>query len=154
MWSFDAPYHVVKVWRLLKKSNFHDFFGQKSIPPQGWVPHWLHQRFFFTALLTAPVLERLVFREKIPVCGPCAVVCGDFEFFQNSPVCETLSLCWRDWVFTKKSLCWGFSLCWRDCFFSDQIPRWWRSKAVKKRCTSSKSIFFGRTSTPAIWDVL
>ena len=35
MWSFDAPYHVVKVWRLLKKSNFHDFFGQKSIPPPG-----------------------------------------------------------------------------------------------------------------------
>ena len=25
-----------------------------------------------------------------------------FEIFQSSPVCETLSLYWRDWVFTKK----------------------------------------------------
>ena len=31
-----------------------------------------------------------------PVCGLCGVVCGDFEIFQSSPVCETLSLYWRD----------------------------------------------------------
>ena len=41
-----------------------------------------------------PVLEEIVFFEKFPyrennfpVCGPCVVVCEDFEFFQSSPVC-------------------------------------------------------------------
>ena len=67
---------------------------------------------------------------------PCvwALCCGVWGLwvFQSSPVCETLSLCWRDWVFTKKSLYWGFSPVLERLVFSGQNPWWWRSKAVKK----------------------
>ena len=35
----------------------------------------------------AVVCEYFEFFQSSPVCGPCVVVCGDFEIFQNSPVC-------------------------------------------------------------------
>ena len=57
---------------------------------------------------------------------PCvwALCCGVWGLwvFQSSPVCETLSLYWRDWVFTKKSLYWGFSPVLDRLVFSGQNP--------------------------------
>ena len=87
---------------------------------------------FFSALLSAPVLERLVFHEKslywgfsktpvleeidffgkfpyrennFPVCGPCAVVCEYFEFFQSSPVCGPCVVVCGDFEFFSKFPC-------------------------------------------------
>ena len=91
------------------------------------------QRIFLTPLLTAPVLERLVFHEKIPVCeffkiplleeigflgrfplwensfpvcGPSAVVCEDFEFFKVPSVGPVL-WCVSTLSFFKVPLCVG-----------------------------------------------
>ena len=93
---------------------------------------------------------RILSFQSSPFCGLCALARENFELskfpyvwalccnvwglwvFQSSPVYETLSLCWRDWVFTKKSLYWGFSPVLERLVFSGQNPRWWRSKAVKK----------------------
>ena len=91
--------------------------------------------------------------QSSPVCGLCVVVCGDFEIFQSSlcvwalccgvwglwvfqssPVCETLSLYWRDWVFTKKIPVLKTFPCTQEIVFSGQNHRWWRSKAVVRGC--------------------
>ena len=71
--------------------------------------------------------------QSSPVCGLCGVVWGDFEIFSKfpcvwdfAPVLERLS-------FHKKSLYWGFSPVLERLVFSGQNPRWWRSKAVKKK---------------------
>ena len=66
--------------------------------------------FFFEAVLEAPVLGTLKNFEKIPVCGPCAVVCGDFEIFQSSPVCGPCGVVCGDFEnFQNSHLCDSFA---------------------------------------------
>ena len=50
---------------------------------------------------------------KIPVCGHCAVVCGDFEIFHKVPLCVVPVLwCVRTWSFQSSPSCVG-SVLWR-----------------------------------------
>ena len=44
---------------------------------------------------------------KFPVYGPCAVVCGDFEFFQSSLCVSHVLWCVRTLKFFKIPLCVG-----------------------------------------------
>ena len=47
------------------------------------------------------------------VCGPCAVVCGDFEIFHKVPLCVVPVLwCVRTWSFQSSPSCVG-SVLWR-----------------------------------------
>ena len=65
--------------------------------------------------------------ESFPVCGLYAVVCGDLENFQNSPVCGPVL---ERLIIFKKIPIGIFSLYWRDCFFRVKIPVLECSKAV------------------------
>ena len=44
--------------------------------------------------------------QSSPVCGPCAVVCGDFEIFHKIPLCVGPVLwCVRTWSFQSSPVC-------------------------------------------------
>ena len=60
------------------------------------------------------MLEEIVFFGKFPyrennfpVCGPCAVVCGDFEFFQSSLCVGPVLWCAETLKFFRVPLCVG-----------------------------------------------
>ena len=60
--------------------------------------------------------------QSSPVCGPCVVVCGDFENFQSSPVCGLCTFVCRDFeIISKYSVCALYCGVWR-LVFHEKIP--------------------------------
>ena len=62
---------------------------------------------FFETVVEAPVLGTLK-----PVCGLCAVVCGDFENFQISPACGLCIVVCRDFEYLQSSPVCGLCTVW------------------------------------------
>ena len=69
------------------------FFSVRSLVPLCWRDCFFTKNPCAGDFSKTPLLEEIDFFGKFPyrennfpVCGPCVVVCGDFEIFQNPPV--------------------------------------------------------------------
>ena len=66
---------------------------------------------------------------KVPLCGPCVVLCEDFEIFIVPTVCESCVVVCEDFDFYKVPLCEKFEILYsRDSVFHTyrDFPLCWR----------------------------
>ena len=96
------------------KLQIEKYFFLRALLPLCW------RDWFFTKnpctgdFKKSPVLEEIVFFGKFPyrennfpVCGPCAVVCGDFEIFQRSLCGGPVLWCVGTFSFSKIPCVWA-----------------------------------------------